>query len=113
MGFKNNPAYMQKQIDGLLKPFKFVKTNVDDVVTFNQIIKKHAEHFNQIFNFFNKMNIVLKFSKPHIGYLSIVFLNQQIDNFGLNISTDKFEIFRTIRFPAKLKKFEIYMGTFY
>ena len=37
MGFKNNFAYMQKQIDGLLKPFKFVKIYVDDMVIFNQI----------------------------------------------------------------------------
>ena len=31
MGFKNSFAYMQKQIDGLLKPFKFVKIYVDYV----------------------------------------------------------------------------------
>ena len=63
MGFKNNFAYVQKRIDGLLKPFKYAKTYVHDIVIFNQILKKHAEHFNQIFGFSNEINIVLKPSK--------------------------------------------------
>ena len=66
------------------------------MVIFNQIIKKLSEHFDQIFNLFNKTKIVLKFSKSYIGYLSITFLKQKFDNFGLNISVDKIEIFRTI-----------------
>ena len=57
MGFKDNPAYVQRQIDGLLKPLKFARAYVDDVVIFSQTLKEHAEHFNQIFGFFNEMNI--------------------------------------------------------
>ena len=110
IGFKNKPVYMQKQIDGLLKPFKSVKTCVDDVVIFSQILKKHSEYFDQIFDFFNETNIVSKLSDSYIGYLSITFLKQKIDNFGLNTSADKLETFRTIKFPIKLKNLEIYIG---
>ena len=42
------------------------------------------------------MNIALKPSESYIGYPSITFLGQRIDNFGLNISADKFEIIKTI-----------------
>ena len=110
IGFGNNPVYVQKLIDGLLKLLKFVKAYVDDVVIFNQILQKHAEHFNQTFGFFNKMNIVLKPYKSYIGFLSITLLKQKVDNFEFNISTDKFETFRTMKFPAKLKNLEIYIG---
>ena len=104
MGFKNNPAYVQKQIDNLLRPFKtFAKTYVDNVVIFNQSMNKHTSHLEHVFNLFDKMNIVLKFSKSYIGYPKVVLLNKKIDNFGLSISADKFETIRTIKFPRNSK----------
>ena len=111
MGFKNNLAYVQIQIGGLLKPFKtFVKTYIDDVVIFNKTLKKHTSHFEHVFNLFDKMNMALKLSKSYIGYPTIALLNQKFDNFGLNISADKFETIRTIKFPRKFKNFETYVG---
>ena len=111
MGFKNSPAYVQKQIDGLLKPFKtFAKIYIDDVIIFIQILKQHVEHFNHIFNLFDKMNIALKPSKSYIGYPTVALLKQKVDNFGLNISVDKLEIIRAIKFPRKFKNFETYVG---
>ena len=56
------------------------------------------------------MNIALKPSKSYIGYPSITFLGQRIDNFGVNIFAEKFEIIRTIKFPTKFKDFETYIG---
>ena len=84
--FKNNPAYVQKQINGLLKPFDFIKTYVDDVIIFNRTLKDHANHFHEIFGLFDKMNIALKPSKSYIGYPTMMLLGQKIDNFGLNIA---------------------------
>ena len=111
MGFKNNLAYVQKQIDGLLRPFKtFARIYIDDVVIFNQSVKKHTGHFEYIFNLFDKMNIVLKFSKSYIGYPTVALLNQKVDNFGLSISIDKLETIRAIKFPRKFKNFETYVG---
>ena len=52
----------------------------------------------------------MKFSKSYIGYPTVALLNQKIDNFGLNISVDKFETIRTIKFPRKFKDFETYVG---
>ena len=104
MGFKNNPAYMQKQIDGLLKPFDFPKMYVDDVVIFNWILKKRAQHFHEIFGLFDKMNTALKPSKSYIDYPTMIFLQLKIDNFRLNTFADKFEIFRSMKIPAKIQK---------
>ena len=53
INFKNNFAYVQKQIDGLLKPFKtFAKIHIDDVFIFNQTLKKHTSHFEHRFEIF-------------------------------------------------------------
>ena len=86
LGFKNNPAYIQKQINELLKPFDFVKTYVDDVIIFNRILKDHVSHVHEIFNLFDKMNISLKLSKSYIGYPTVMFLKKKVDNLGLNTS---------------------------
>ena len=93
IGFKNNPAYVQKQIDDLLRPFKtFAKVYVDDVVIFNQSVKKHTGHFEHIFGLFGKMNIALKLSKSYIDYPTVALLGQKVDSFELSISADKFKI---------------------
>ena len=56
--------------------------HVDDVVVFNQILRYHVEYLNHIFNLFEKMNIVLKFSKSYIGYPTIVWLNKKTTILG-------------------------------
>lgn len=48
--------------------------------------------------FFNKTNIVFKFSKSYIGYLSLIFFKQKVGNF------------KTKKFPVKLENLEIYIG---
>ena len=84
MGFKNNPAYVQKQIDGFLKILKFfVKTCINDFVNFNQTLENHVQHFNHVFNFLDEWNIVLKPSKSYIGYPSVTFLGQRIEQFRI------------------------------
>ena len=111
MGFKNNFAYIQRQIDGLLRLFKtFVKVYMGDVVIFNQTLKKHTNNFQHIFNLFDKMNIALKLSKSYVGYPTVALLKQKVDNFGFNSSVDKLEVIRAIKFPRKFKDFETYVG---
>ena len=88
----------------------FSKTYVHDVVIFDQILKNHVQHLYHVFKFFDKMNTVLKLSKSYIGYPSVTFVGQRTNNFGLNISADKFKIIKTIKFPTKFKDFETYIG---
>ena len=80
------------------------------MVIFNQTLKEHTGHFHHVFNLFDKMNIALKPSKSYIGYPTVALLGQKVDNFGFNISVDKLEVIRTIKFPRKFKNIETYVG---
>ena len=51
MNYKNSSAYVQKQIDRILKHHKnFAKTYVNDIVIFFKLLTKHAAHLRQVFD---------------------------------------------------------------
>ena len=50
MKFKNSSAYVQKQIDFMLKNFyDFVKIYINDIVFFSTFLNQHIEHLNKDF----------------------------------------------------------------
>ena len=76
MNYRNSQIYVQRQINRIFYKYKkFVKTYVDDVVVFFQLLKKHFRHFNQVFDFFVKMNIVFKSFKIYFEYSFVFLLN--------------------------------------
>ena len=48
---------------------------------FNKTFEKHIEHLFKIFEFFDKLNIILKFNKIYFEYFIVVLFNQKINNF--------------------------------
>ena len=72
MSYKNSFAYVQRQIDRLLRVYrKFVKIYVDDIVIFSRILKKHITHLRVVFEKLTVFNIFIKFNKIFIDYSSI------------------------------------------
>ena len=88
MKYKNSLAYMQKQIDRLLRFYKFVKIYIDDIVIYFKILKKHIAHLREIFNTFIVNNIFIKSQKTFVEYFTMHLLNQKIDFLEL-ITTKK------------------------
>ena len=62
--FKNFFAYVQKQIDFMLKNFReFAKIYINDIVFFSTFLNQHIEHLNKNFQRFFKYDIILNFKK--------------------------------------------------
>ena len=53
MNFRNNFAYVQRQIDIILRQYRvFVRVYIDDIVVFNKTLKKHLKHLTKMFKLF-------------------------------------------------------------
>ena len=68
MNYKNTEIYVQRQMNNLMKSFrKFVKVYIDDVIIFNNTLKKHLGHFHQVFQLFDHVNITFKTKKIYLN----------------------------------------------
>ena len=111
MGYRNSPAYVQRQIDSILRKFReFARAYVDDVVVFSQTLEEHISHLTKIFALFNELNIALKPTKTFLGYPSVSLLGQKVDSLGLTTANEKLEAILSLRFPPTLKHLETYLG---
>ena len=110
INYKNSFAYVQRQINRLLRKFRrFVRVYVNDIVIFSKIIVEHIIHLRKIFNMFRRNNISIKFNKIFLNYLFVQLLNQKIDFFNLLINEKKLKIIAKLSFFRILRQFEIYL----
>ena len=62
-----------------------------------------------MFNLFDKLRIIFKEVKTHLDYLSIILLEQQVDDFDMIISQKQIAVLQDIFFFKTLKNLEIYL----
>ena len=110
MGYKNSPAYVQRQIDRLLRRFSFARAYVDDVVIYSKTLEEHVQHLRQVFNLFVDSGISVNPSKAFLGYPSVQLLGQKVDSLGLWTAEDKLKAISKLAFPDTLSKLETYLG---
>lgn len=108
MSWKESLAYVQKKINDILKAFPFARVYIDNVVIFNNTLKKHLRYFNQIFELFQSWNIILKTTKTYFDYFNISLLSQKINNFELATTTNKLKIITKLEFSKNLKALKKY-----
>ena len=110
MGYKGSPAYVQRQIDRILRCFKFARVYIDDVVIFFKTLEKHLDYLRQTFAELTRVRISLQPTKSFIKYPSVSLLGQYIDRFGLITAENKFKAITALKFPYILKELETYIG---
>ena len=75
MNFKNFSFYVQRKIDAIFRDFRdFVRTYVNDIVVFNNTLKKYITHLNSIFQLLNSYEVNLSFKKFFLNYFTIALL---------------------------------------
>lgn len=68
MGFKDSVAYVQRQIDKILRPHReFAKAYVDNVVVHSSGLQTHITHLDRVFQVMDKHNVKLAPSKTFLG----------------------------------------------
>lgn len=111
MGFRNSPAYVQRQIDRILRPYRhYARAYVDDVVVHSRTLGEHILHLRQIFTRFSQLGVSVKPSKAFLGYPSTRLLGQIVDSLGLSTAEDKLRAIANLDFPRSLKQLETYLG---
>ena len=111
MGYKGSVAYVQRQIDRILRAHKsFAKAYVDDIVVASRTLEEHLWHLDQVFKTLTQAGICIKPTKAFIGYPSIELLGEHVDSMGLTTSEEKIRAISMLTFPDSLRKLETYLG---
>jgi hypothetical protein len=109
MKHRNITAYVQREMNNLLREYLFAKAYIDDVMIFSKTLEDHLEHFDKVFVLFQKMNITLKAIKTYFEYLTIALLDQKIDSLDLFTTEDKLKAIAKMLFFKTLKDLETYL----
>ena len=111
MGYRNSPAFIQRNIDLILRHFHgYCQIYQDNIVIYLKTLTEHLKHLTKMFSELNKRNILLAPQKSFMGYPSIKLLEQRVDGLGLAIAEDKFIIITKLDFPKTLSNLEYYLG---
>lgn len=111
MGFKNSVPYVQRKMDGFLRPYRhFARCYIDDIVIFSRTAEEHFDHLRTIFALFVRLKITLEPKKSFLGYPSVTLLGQKVDGFGLTTTEERVAAIKEMRFPETLEALETYLG---
>jgi hypothetical protein len=111
IGFKNSPAYIQRFIDRVLKPYStFYRAFIDDIVIYSKSATDHRRHLNTIFDFFKAKKISISPSKSFLAYPSVELLGFRVDGLGLTTTGERVEAFKSLEFPSQLRALEQYLS---
>jgi hypothetical protein len=109
MKHRNTNAYVQREMNNILREYSWVKTYIDDVIVFSKFLEKHLDHLSQLFALFQELNITLKAKKTYLEYLSISLLRQKIDSLDLITAENKLKAIVKLSFLKTLKDLKKYL----
>jgi hypothetical protein len=109
MNHRNTSAYVQREMNNILRKYSWVKKYIDDVIVFSKTLKEHLKHLNQLFALFEKLNITLKTKKTYFEYFSISLLKQKIDSLDFITAENKLKMIVKLSFFKTLKDLKKYL----
>lgn len=110
MSYKNSFAYVQRQINHLLRNFReFARVYIDNIVMFSHTLDDHIRHLYQVFKLFENWNIEIKSSKTYLDYSSVTLLDQKVNSFDLSIVFEKLKAISQLKFSLTLKDLKSYL----
>ncbi len=111
IGYKNSPAYIQRQIDRLLRPHRqYARAYIDNVVIHSATLEDHVKYLRAVLGLFAKFNVSVNLKKAFIGYPSVKLLGQKVNSFGLATDKEKLKAIASLKFLYTLNALEHYLG---
>ena len=98
MKYRNFSFYVQRQINRILRSYRFAKTYMNDIVIFFKTLQKHLNHLRQIFDVLSVNNISMNSNKAYIEYSSVNLLKQHVNFFELVTKNQKLKIIAKFTF---------------
>ena len=111
MGCMNSIAYVQRQIDKVLRTIRdFAHAYIDDIITGAEDFQQHVAHLQRLFQLLSEYNIAIAPTKTFLNYPNINVLGQKVDSFGMATAEDKLKAISEIAYPTTLGDLEHYLG---
>jgi hypothetical protein len=111
MGNSNSVAYVQRQIDNILRPFRaWCRAYVDDIVIVADTLHEHIQRLHLVFAKLQEYGISLDPAKARIGFPSLTLLGKDVDSFGMTTKQEKLRAITSLEFPRTCKQLETYLG---
>ncbi|KAJ6126071.1 hypothetical protein N7471_010564 [Penicillium samsonianum] len=111
MGYCNSVAYVQREMDLILKNFfQWCRTYLDAIVVCSTTFDDHLSHLHRLFRRLQDYGIRLEPNKAYIGFPEVALLGQRVDALGLSTPKEKLKAIFDLQFPDTLKKLETYIG---
>ena len=111
MGCMNSIAYLQRQIDKVLRSIRdFAHAYIDDIVTGAEDFQQHVAHLQRLFQLLSKYNIAIAPTKTFLNYPNINLLGRKVDLFDMATAEDKLKAISEIAYPTTLGNLEHYLG---
>lgn len=109
MGYKNCNAYVQRQMDFILKDTNS-DSYCDDIVVASIGLDEHIRDLRQMLQALSDANISLGPDKSFVAFPTAVVLGKLVDSFGLTTPAEKLKAIRDINFPTTLRSLEHFLG---
>ena len=111
MGHCNSVAYVQRQIETILREHRpYCKPYVDDIVIFSKTLRDHLYHLTCVFTTLQAYNVKLSPKKSFIAFPSLTILGHKVDSLSMATHEDKIEAIQALAFPKSLAQLERYLG---
>lgn len=113
IGYKNAPAYAQRQIDSMLRGANcshFSTAFIDDIVSWEKKLDAHLRDLDTLFSSLDQRSLTLSGEKAFLGFPSVTLLGQHVDGLGVSTSEEKLAAINALTFPKTVGDLEIYLG---
>lgn len=110
MGCMNSIAYVQRQIDKILRRLRKAKAYIDDIVTGAATLPEHLQDLRSLFGLFVEYNITVSPNKAYLGYPDVNLLGRKVNSFGLISPEEKLKAISELRYSTTLGELEHYLG---
>ncbi|EAQ91761.1 hypothetical protein CHGG_03696 [Chaetomium globosum CBS 148.51] len=113
MGYRNSNAYVQRQMNLLLKHIDAADAYCDDVAIGSRKFDTddgHLAHLRRVFDALRRRNISIGPSKSFIAFPSATVLGRMVNSMGMSTTTERLSAITKLNFPATLKDLEYFIG---
>lgn len=104
MGSVNSVAYVQRQIDNILREFQaWYRAYIDDITVVSDTFEEHVERLELVFTQLRQFNITLSPEKCRLCFPSLMILGKEIDSLSMTTNREKLKVIIALDFPKTYK----------
>lgn len=110
MSCMNSIAYVQRQIDNILRSIKsFAQVYIDDIVTDAQFFDEHVKHLRKLFDLLVEYNVFIVLNKVFLRYNSVNLLERRVNSLRMTTAENKLKTISSLSYSSTLSNLKHYL----